>query len=200
MKLIQMTISYGQTQSLPEYSNVKPLISLTATLDEDDDPVAIEALLWMHAKATIYEQIDAALEANDRAAKYSLEPRYRLIRTYGDSYYRRGKPELPKIVAIIPDGLKFKDDRFSTPHYGVAEMRHAHALRMAEQYAHEHGYTLMDLADGDLAALLAALPEDPPEEPKPAPFVSPLDDEYHEIEEEDDDLDEEDEEDEEDEA
>jgi hypothetical protein len=46
VKITQITVSYGETQSLPEYSNVKPNVTLTATLDPTDSPEQAEAALW----------------------------------------------------------------------------------------------------------------------------------------------------------
>ena len=50
MKITQVTVSYGETQSLPEYSNVKPHLSLTAEIEPQDDPTQIEFELWAWAR------------------------------------------------------------------------------------------------------------------------------------------------------
>jgi hypothetical protein len=162
MKLTQITVSYGQTQSLPEYSNVKPLISLSATIDDGDDPAEVEALLKARAKASVHEQIDDALELNGMAAKYSQEPRYQVMRTYWDSYLNRGKPELPKLVVILPNELDPDKKSLGTGliHSGYPEsrkLRKLHALRVAWDSARDLGAVLIDCADGDLTPLIAAL-------------------------------------------
>lgn len=180
MKLTQITVSYGATQSLPEYSNCKPLISLTATLDESDDPAEVEALLKAHAKASIHEQIDDALELNGLAAKYSHEPRYQVMRTYWDSYLNRGKPEPPKLIIILPNELD-PDKRslgVGLIHSGYPEsrkLRKLHALRVAWDSARDLGATLIDCSDGDLTPLIQALADVPLPEPAPAPAETPID-------------------------
>lgn len=163
MNITQITVSYGETQSLPEYSNVKPLLSITAVLDAGEDVALIEAQLWQHAKEAVREQIDLALESNNIPAKYSTEPRYQVLKTRTNSYYDRGKIELPKLVTIIPNESKL-DDRFV--HAGWRDsrkLRYGHAQRLAAETS-EEGYTIVDCADGDVSRLLALLPEEPVEE------------------------------------
>jgi hypothetical protein len=207
MNITQITVSYGETQSLPEYSNVKPNLTITATLDAGEDVAIVEAQLWEHAKDAVHAQIDAALEANNIPAKYSTEPRFQVLKTRTSSYYDRGAPVPPKVVAIVPDGLKL-DDRFvGAGYHGSRKLRYGHALRMASENVDE-GYTLVDCADGDISRLLAQLPEDPaePERPfdsedaraqettsdeyKAAMGITEDKEEYHEIDDEDDDEDE----------
>jgi hypothetical protein len=167
MQITQITVSYGETQSLPEYSNVKPSITLTAVLNDGEDTVTIEAELWQHAKTAVREQIDLALEVNNIPAKYSTDPRFQVLKTRSVSYYDRDKIELPKLVAIIPNETKL-DDRFV--HAGWRDsrkLRYGHALRLAAETA-EEGYTIVDCADGDLSRLAAALPPKPAEQPQRA--------------------------------
>lgn len=164
MHITEITVSYGETQSLPEYSNTKPSLTLTAVLDDGDDPAAAEAELWTQAKNAVREQVDQALEANNIPAKYSTEPRYQVLRTRTVSYYDRGKVELPKLVAIIPNDAKL-DDRFVHAGYlHSRKLRYGHALRLAAETA-EEGYTLVDCADGDMGRLMVLLPEEVAEEP-----------------------------------
>lgn len=161
MKLTQITVSYGATQSLPEYSNVKPNLTFTATLDDGDDPEQIEAQLWAMAKESVHEQIDSALERNDKAAKYSDEPRYQVMRTYWNEWEHRGQPKPPQIVVILPNETSLKehiDTKLVHTGYGESrKLRYAHALRLASQNAVEHESALIDCASGDLTPLLAAL-------------------------------------------
>jgi hypothetical protein len=160
MNITQITVSYGETQSLPEYSNVKPNITITAVIEEGEDLSAVEVALWAHAKQQVHEQIDLALEANNIPAKYSTDPRFQVLKTRTSSYYDRGKIELPKLVAIIPNDSKL-DDRFV--HAGWRDsrkLRYSHAQRLAAETCDEGGYTIVDCADGDLSRLLAMLPEE----------------------------------------
>jgi len=169
VKIIQITVSYGETQSLPEYSNVKPSLTLTATLDEGDNPAAVEATLWDLARASVHAQIDTALERNDRPAKYDPVERYQVLMTYWDRYSRpKDAPEPPKLVVILPNTMTLdRRGELSFVHAGNVsdsrKLRYAHALRVATEAAQERDCVLLDCADGDLTRLLAALP------PLPAP-------------------------------
>lgn len=177
VNITQITVSYGETQSLPEYSNVKPSITLTATVGDGEMPEDVERSLWRHAIAAVHDQIDTALEANGKPAKYSTEPRYQIMRTYHDRYGNKGKPEPPKIVVILPNELEL--DRDSLDHrlvhagYGESRMlRYAHAMRLAEKAAREYeNAAVIDCADGDLSKLEAALAvETPVSNPDDAPM------------------------------
>jgi hypothetical protein len=174
VKITQITVLYGETVGLPEYSNVKPQLTLTVTVNDGDDPAVLEADLWQHCRLAVQEQADRTLEQNDRAAKYDPAPRYQVLMTYWDRY---GRPRLdvepPKIVIILPNGIDLgrrPDIHFvSSSHADTRKLRYAHALRIAVEAAQERGYVLIDCADGDLSPLLAALPL-PPEQPAPAPL------------------------------
>ena len=162
MHITQITVSYGETQSLPEYSNVKPSLTLTATIDADDDPAVVEAQLWQLARDAVHAQIDNALEANDRAAKYDPALRYQIMRTYWDRYGQpRGAIEPPEIVVILPNELELKEyvgQRLV--HAGYLEsrkLRYHHALRLARDTARKLSATLIDCADGELMRLAAVL-------------------------------------------
>lgn len=160
MKLTQITVSYGETQSLPEYSNTKPQLTLTAALDDGDDPAAVEAELWGRAKAAVHEQIDLALESCGKAAKYSTEPRYQVMRTAHDRYRHNNNapPNPPPLVVVLPNEMSL-DDRFV--HVGWPEsrkLRYAHALQIAQERAQEIEAPIVDCADGDLSRLANVLP------------------------------------------
>lgn len=158
MNITQITVSYGETQSLPEYSNVKPNLTITAVLDPDDIPEQIERMLWHQAKEAVHAQIDLALERNNIPAKYSTDPRYQVLRTRSAQYYNRGAPEPPKIVVIVPNDLKL-DDRFVHAGYGESrKLRYEHALRLAADSAESFGAAILDCTDGDLSRIEAALP------------------------------------------
>lgn len=166
MNITTITISYGETQSLPEYSNVKPSITLTAALDEGDDPNETEALLWQHAKLAVHIQIDLALEANGKPAKYDPAPRFQVMKTYHDRWADRDTPEPPKVVVLLPDALDLERDAYGARlvHAGYPEsrkLRYAHALRLAHEAADQYdGAALLDCSDGDLTPLEVALTGD----------------------------------------
>ena len=175
VNITQITVSYGETQSLPEYSNVKPAITLTAVLNDGDDLALVEGELWTQAKNAVREQIDLALEASNIPAKWSGEPRYQVLKTRTSSYYERGKIELPKLVTIIPNALKL-DDRFVGASWQDSrKLRYRHAQRIADETAAD-GYTIVDCSDGDLSRLMALLPEEPVKVPqKVDAYVSEVD-------------------------
>jgi hypothetical protein len=181
MHITQITVSYGETQSLPEYSNVKPNVTLTATLDEGDSPEQAEAALWTLAKQSVHEQIDLALELNGKAAKYSAESRYQVMQTYWNEWDHRGQTKPPQYVVILPNELSPGRDAYAQRliHAGhstdARKLRYSHALQIAEDVMREHAdYTLLDCASGDLTALNLALsaPEYTPTEP---PAQHPID-------------------------
>jgi hypothetical protein len=163
MILTQITVSYGETQSLPEYSNVKPAITLTAVLNEDEDATAAEAELWQHAKNAVREQIDLALEANGKAAKWSGEPRYQVMQTYWNQWDHRGETEPPQFVIILPNEINPDRGAYAQKlvHTGnmsdARKLRYDHARRIAAEVVQERGYTLIDCAGGDLSGLGAVL-------------------------------------------
>lgn len=160
MNITQITVSYGETQSLPEYSNVKPNLTITATLGDGELTEEVETELWKMAKESVHAQIDLALEASGKAAKYSTEPRYRVMRTCHDSYSRRGKPVLPLIVTILPNELDL-DNRFTSTGWPEnRKLRYAHAQRVAAESAVDLGAQIVDCSSGDLRTLMALLPEE----------------------------------------
>lgn len=165
MKIIQITVSYGETQSLPEYSNVKPSLTLTATLDDGDDAAAVEAELWGLVKAHVHEQVDQALEGSDKAAKHSSEPRYQVLRTYHDYHRPRDAPPEQLYVAILPNGVSLDEEAYGTrwvspSFHDTRKVRLAHARRMAAEVVSQEGAILIDCSDGDLARLAVALPSE----------------------------------------
>jgi hypothetical protein len=172
MKITQITVSYGETQSLPEYSNVKPAITLTGMLDEGDDAAAVEADLWLQAKLSVREQIDLALEANGKAAKWSEEPRYQVMQTYWDQWSHKGETKPPQYVIILPNEINLTRDAYAQKlvHAGpysseARKLRYGHALRLAAEATQEREYTLLDCSNGDLTALNLAIgaPESNPD-------------------------------------
>lgn len=95
MNITSVTVGWQQTQSLPEYSNIKPSVIFTAQLGEEDDLAGVVFELRTMAKEFVEAQIDDALEANERPAKYSLEARY-------DVYVC--SQLTPRLTAIVPHG------------------------------------------------------------------------------------------------
>lgn len=112
MKLESISITYGRTQSLRDYCNVKPSMTLTATLEPDDVVTDVAAKLIAGVRGVVHEIIDQALEDDGTAARHSTEPRYRLIYSRAIMFssttehggYRGVNVEPPdKVIVILPD-------------------------------------------------------------------------------------------------
>lgn len=167
MKLTTVTVSFGRTQSLPEYSNVKPSITLTAELGDGDDPEAVRAALLEEARTFVEATIDDALEDAGEPAKFSTEPRYQIWSSYRGVQGLAGpKPEPPEaVVVVVPQAISVQ----SVPGYsraaysGLSKLRLATALRRAQEIATEEGRRLINCADGDLSRI----PRPPAEAPAP---------------------------------
>ena len=171
MKITTVTVSYGQTQSMPEYSNIKPQLTLTAELEPGDDLAAVQAALWTEARSTVRELIDQALEGEGRPAKYSTDPRYRVVKCSPDRY----AAHLPNHVAIFPnDEPLAQTGPFTSPSsvYSSRNLRLAHAQRIAADAAASYGATLFDCSDGDISKVQEALLQAEPE-PEPEPEAKP---------------------------
>lgn len=168
MRITTITVSYGETCSLPEYSNVKPSITLTAELDEDDGREQVEADLWAMARSSVREEIDAALELHGRAAKYSEEPRYQVIKSHKydrwDTPAGTISPPYEPIVVILPNEINERFDGYVHAAYGESRnLRYHHALQVAQRVVAAEGARLVDCSDGDLSRIpsmaLIAAPE-----------------------------------------
>lgn len=96
MNITQITVNWQQTQSLPEYSNIKPSLSLTAQLQDGDNVDEVIIQLRDQARSFVQEHIDEALERNDVPAKYSEDPRF--------DVYVHGRGTDRK-MAIVPSGV-----------------------------------------------------------------------------------------------
>jgi hypothetical protein len=162
VKITQITVSYGETQSLPEYSNVKPNLTITATLDEGELAEEVETELWNMAKASVHAQIDLALEASEKPAKYSTDPRYQVMTTYSDnSYLNRDRPKPPQLIVLLPNAFDHRAQYDKVLVHAIypesRNMRYDHAMRVAFKAALERDAELIDCANGDLTRLDAAL-------------------------------------------
>jgi hypothetical protein len=198
--ITEVRVSYGLTQSLPEYSNVKPQLSLTATLHDDDDPAAVERELWQACRASVHEQVDQALESVGRAARYSDAPRFKVLRTSPD--HRALAAGAAVVVVILPNELVVEDAAQSLYHANYSgdstKLRSQHALRVAAAVAADCSgdskrCILVDCSTGDLSALEQALVDAAPTQPvadsRRAPELVPDDDDDDDDEDADDDDD-----------
>ena len=187
MILTHITISYSRTHSLGNYSNVKPSASLTVEIEETDDLNAVKAQLLSGVKTIVEAEIDAALEADDQPAKFSPEPRYRVLITsetlwldgprWGQGARKVKAPQ--RLAIIVPQAATIPQETASAWFGCVArDLRLAHALRRAASYADSDRqtiYEIIDCADGDLSRVPAWVWQPPeallPPEPEPEPVT-----------------------------
>lgn len=78
MRITSVTVGMGITVSLPDYCNVKPSLTLTATVDTDDDVKAVVLKLESRARTFCEGVIDDELELNGRSPKYYAGPLFHL--------------------------------------------------------------------------------------------------------------------------
>jgi hypothetical protein len=185
MQITEITVSYGRTQSLEAYCNVRPSVTLRATLDEGEDPEAARQQLLDEARAIVYEEVDQALEDDGKAAKYSTEPRYRLYIS-GESMWvgrdrwgsRTTKVDAPeRLLVLLPNDKRLDAGDAPTwwnrPYGASSKLRMAHARRCIDEYLKEHPeFRLIDCADGDLSRI-PQWAMSPPPEPEPEPEPQP---------------------------
>lgn len=153
-----ISVSYGETQSLPDYCNVKLHVTLTAELAEGEVPGAALDALWELARADVQEQVDQALESNGQPARYSAEPRYRVFATRNARYFQRDEGAAPpaRVVVIVPAAaVKGQFDNWYEPLYSGNGRYHRYgaALHRAVEEAAEKQATLINCADGDLSKI-----------------------------------------------
>ena len=163
MNITEITVSYSITQSLPGYCNVKPGLTLTATIEEGEDALKVEAFLFDHAKRIVHEQADLALESTGEPAHFSPEPRYDLITTtrphWGDL---EGWAFPYECVALVPHGLREYPRGWTGTNKN--RMRYRQALAVLERKAEARDLTMIDCSDGDLSRLPEMCPPEKKEE------------------------------------
>lgn len=158
MKLTTVTVSFARTQSLGNYSNVKPSITLTAELEDGDDPDAAKTALYAEARAFVEEAVDLAIEADGDAAKFDqTSPRYHVIRSRTSPAYGDHGPLItPPVVAIVPasrlDGVP-GDNAYNTETYRPVRWGHAKKIAADALDKIEPGALLILCDDGDLSRL-----------------------------------------------
>lgn len=185
MPLSKIIVTYGLTQSLPDYCNVRPSITLEYVLEHEDDPDDIRAGLIGEARAQVRELADQALEDAGRPARYSQEPRYAVvISTPPNTHNGWGevKPVPPeRAVCIVPDHLEALVREWGyrgTGIYPYDELRFSRALRCAHAFIETSAnagieYRLIECRTRDDLHLIPRAPV-----AEPAPAESPIDDQY----------------------
>lgn len=202
MRITQVTASYGATQSLPSYSNVKPQFTLSAEVEPGEDALTVAAELAAQVRALVEAEIDDALEAAGEPAKYDPAPRYQVAYTSDTYVYPEGSHQRVKItspenlVIILPNEINIETlpgKEFLNHFYNISRrIRLAHARReAAAKLTDKEGYKLLELSDGDLSKLPAFLttPIVVPE-PEPRVDINELEEDDHDEDRDDEDYDE----------
>lgn len=98
MPVREVTIEFALTQNLGDYTNVKPSVRLVLDVPEGEAyaPDVLEELM-AQARAVVQAEVDAALEANDRPARYSNDPRY--------DVYSVSSSVQSRLTLIVPAGF-----------------------------------------------------------------------------------------------
>ncbi|RJX17564.1 MAG: hypothetical protein C4575_13045 [Desulforudis sp.] len=147
MKITEISISYEETCSLPNYSNVRPGLSLAAQIELEDNPEKVRCDLMAQARLFVRGVIDQALIDNGRSPKYYSGQRYKIM----VSHQR-------KFILIVPQQRNDAPKDFyhsSSSDYDLQEIM----LDQAEQYAdilcnlRDDGYEWKAIMDGDYSIL-----------------------------------------------
>lgn len=147
MRITEITVSYEATESLPDYSNVRPGLRLTAVLDETDDYIATRLSLLAEARFVVEAEIDRTLIACGKAPRYYAGPRFQALHN-----------SVLSLIVIIPNETNYRLLEDATRnsrwvHIGVLKMSLAQARQVAREHSEKLGATLMDCSNSDLSAL-----------------------------------------------
>jgi|GEM_PF-1895164 len=97
MNITQVTVGWQETVSLPEYNNVRPSLTLTAQVNEEEDEQATVNALLDEVKRVVHQQVDEALERCGRRPRYYTGPTYQVV----ECFERR-------LVLVIPNEVELK--------------------------------------------------------------------------------------------
>lgn len=144
MKLTTITVKYGITHNMGNYSNVRPEVELTVELEPHDNPDEARWLLMQQAREAARAEVDGALEDDDKPPKYYTGPRFSLATITSE-----------KLVVIYPDT---HPERARLPEpwdEGTSLRYHGRRLpviraKVVERYP---DYIIIDCSDGDYSRL-----------------------------------------------
>lgn len=140
LTITEIRVSWAETTSLPEYNNVKPALSLTAQLDEDDDPEVVYRALMDRCRVFVQEEVDCALERAGKSARYSPEPRFDV---FSFSF------EHVMLIGIAPAGALL--ERYIPYRIRGARLTQAHAAA-EELRRYGKAFIFCDCSSGDMTA------------------------------------------------
>ena len=76
MSITSITVSFSQLENMGDYRNVKPSVSFTADLVDEELPDIIRQRLANRARQHVHNEIDSCLEEECRPPKYYAGPRF----------------------------------------------------------------------------------------------------------------------------
>jgi hypothetical protein len=178
MERTRITIGLSLTYNLGNYSNARPSIEIEAALNAGEDVEAAKARLRDECRAYVEGVIDDALEADGQRARFSADPRYKVLAstvvTVGDWNNRVKHAPPERLVVIVPDSAQALQPPSARGWWRTMEdgMRLGHAQRVAARYLDANpGYRLLDEAPLSIAQLPLWATELVPE---PAPAAAAI--------------------------
>lgn len=174
MPLTKITVTYGRTQSLPDYCNVRPSVSLEWTLDPREDPEEVWKDLLTDARLIVEEECDAALEDAGRPARFSTEPRYSVVVSTAPNTRSWGKVQLvppERAVCVVPANQEAMVREWGYMGGGIYPsdgLRWSHVLRLAQEFIATQAdrgieYRLIECRTPDDLRFIPRAPEPEPE-------------------------------------
>lgn len=143
MKITEVTVSYGETQTLSGHCNVKSSITLTATVEEGESPYEVTQALLINAKEMVHQEVDQALENDGQSPRYYTGPLYNVLIS-----------QSRQVICIAPANLNAPVD-FRSAWGSGANLRLHRAQARAQGIS---GFQVVDCSDGDFSKL-PPLPE-----------------------------------------
>lgn len=158
MQISQVTITYSRTQSLGNYSNVKPGVTLTAVIDAQDDFDKVEENLLIIAKGIVHDEIDSALEADGSEPLFFKGPLFSV-------HYAN----MRNVVVVHPESEPLPEydnwkerDPWHRDHRLPRRMRLETAMREGRLLSNEKQLLFRNCIDGDYK-FIPTLPDPGPE-------------------------------------
>lgn len=139
IQITSVQVHFTWTWNMGDYSNIKPGVTLTASVEDGQDPAEIAAALGRMARTFVAGQIDETLEAEGRRPYFYQGPRFTVAVHPKD-----------KLAALLPSELV--SNLHGAWDWKVHESRPAVAR---QHYSGLDGYTGFDCSDGDLSRLPA---------------------------------------------
>jgi len=98
MQIKSITVGLGLTESLPDYNNVKPSLTMTAGLDPGEDEDAVISFLSEQVTDYCQATVDDALEHAGQSPKY-----------YDGPLYKIAEWQQSKAIVILPADVNIDD-------------------------------------------------------------------------------------------